>query len=444
MIDPSLLQSQIALAGVPRTMPNRFSNLDQSISSFGDMLGQRYQAGQQLQLQQAQQLAQWKLFADLQGGNPNIDNALLQNPYGRMLYPNLKASQPTQGQSNFSMGMSMSPLTGMPMFIPSFGSNQGTNTQVANSQPGTTTPNGANFNPLNPVSGSPVVTSASQSMKTPFGETSTQVQNPSGEAAVAGAKAAAEAGVSLPTGYAKDILSKQANQAAATSTLDNITLNLASDLKSHFLESGGGGPLRGNITKATTMFGQSPATFGLQNTVRDSAIAYARDLAGGQQGVQRLFQAIGETIPQAGTTQDQAGTALLQMHLTATQLQAGMQKLGLTPEQMSGLTDQQVQQVLAQGAIGFDRNAEIQRFGTLLQGVKPTPVMNMEGKTTTPTLNPVVNQLFFGNKGTNQNNTTTNNTNSNETNSAITNFIQMAKSNGYSDEQIQQYLASKQ
>ncbi len=188
--------------------------------------------------------------------------------------------------------------------------------------------------------------------------------------------------------YAEQIGQSQGKQTSGTTMLDSITRNLAADLKSHFIEAGGGGPIKGNITGMTTHFGMSPATTGLKNTVRDSAIAYARDLAGGSQGVQRMFQAIQETIPNTGSTQEQAATSLLQMHLTAAQLQAGISALGLSPKDLSTMNDQQIQEVMSKGVI--DRQAETNKFSQILANTQPTKVMDMNGKQGDPQLNPLL------------------------------------------------------
>jgi hypothetical protein len=262
----------------------------------------------------------------------------------------------------------------------------------------------------------------------PFGQVPSDITDIKAQNKIAGNKS-----------YSEAVGSAQGKQVSATSMLDNITKNLAADLKAHFIEAGGGGPLAGNITGFSTHLGMSPATYGLKNTVRDSAIAYARDLAGGSQGVQRLFMAIGETIPQVGTTQEQAGTALLQMHLTAAQLQAGMDALELSPKDLSGMDEQQIKNIMDKGTI--DRQAETDKFGKMISEIKPTKVMDMNGQMKSPELNPVLKLLGYSFNNPQQNNK---GTIPQQNNQKITDFITKAKAANFTDQQIAEYLQGKQ
>lgn len=374
-----------------------------TVKTFSDYLLQRQAEIRALQLGQAQSYgdAQSKVWANLQ--DP-IARALTMGKLGEMGFPinNMSGgnvpsmSQMLQGNpyaSYVSGGGQQGPFTGnsSPSMQPS--SNMNPSTVPMGGQP-------ANFNSLNPIT-SPTAPNGSnnpemvqeQVKMSPFGTPLPGVfTNVDAGAKVQAAKS-----------YADKIAQSQGSQTTATAMLDSITRNLAADLKAHFIEAGGGGPIKGNITGFSTKIGMSPATYGLQNTVRDSAIAYARDLAGGSPGVQRLFQSIVETIPQVGTTQDQAGTALLQMHLTAVQLQAGIQKLGLKPQDLSNMNDEQIQNVMNSGTI--DRDAETKRFSNLMSTIKPTKVMGMNGQFNEPTLNPILG--MFGVKGqTNNSNPT--------------------------------------
>ncbi len=296
---------------------------------------------------------------DSQYGPQSMGQMLQGNPYAKYVMP--QGQQPSmfgQGQPSPSdAGSQPSPMGGQ-------------------AQPT------MSFSPL--AAGNPVAPAAPSNMVQethkvgPFGtEPERQFTDVNASNQVAGNKS-----------YAEQIGQAQGKQVSATSMLDNITKNLVADLKSHFIEAGGGGPIKGRIAGWSTNLGMSPATFGLKNTVRDSAISYARDLAGGGQGIQKLFLAVVDTIPQEGATQEQAGTALLQMHLTAAQLQSGMNSLGLSPQDMSKMTDEQIQQVMAHGSI--DRQAETEKFGKMMGEIQPTKVMDMSGKTSDPKLNPIL------------------------------------------------------
>lgn len=382
-------------------MPNQYQNFSnptiipdqpmgwqatqQSMGNLGDALRQQFQQRQALQLAIAQQASQaqmdvWKNLQD------PIARALTMGKLGEMGFPVGQMGNMTGNIPSMSQMLQGNPYANM---VPQWGQgNSVTPSPNQNTTPSTIPQGGFNMPAANPVgnqsqfSFSPGGQFVQPNIKMgPFGSMPSDVTNLLATNAVEANKA-----------YAGQVGQAQGKQAAATNMLDNITQNLASDLKAHFIEAGGGGPVRGRVTDLSTMFGQSPATFGLKNTVRDSAIAYARDLAGGSQGVQRLFQQIGETIPQAGTTQEQAATALLQMHLTAAQLNAGMQSLGFSPKDIESMTDQGIQKVMSHGQI--DRQGETQKFAQMLQSTQPTKVLNMEGKESNPTLNPIVQKLF--------------------------------------------------
>lgn len=299
---------------------------------------------------------------DAQYGPQSMGNMLQGNPYAKYVMGGQSPSM-DQGQQG-----------GQPSSVP----------QPVGAQASPT----MDFSPL--AAGNPVMSSSPSNMVQethkvgPFGtEPERQFTDVNASGQVAGNKS-----------YAEQVGGAQGKQATATSMLDNITRNLAADLKSHFAEAGGGGPIKGRIAGFSTNFGMSPATAGLKNTIRDSAIAYARDLAGGSQGVQRMFQAIMETIPGPGATQEQAGTALLQMHLTAAQLQAGMSALGLNPQDLSGMNEQQIQAVMAKGNI--DRQAETEKFSKIMSEIQPTKVMDMSGKLSDPQVNPILGAFGQG------------------------------------------------
>lgn len=373
------------------SVPNRYSNLNNTISGFGQMQTDKYQAGQQLQLAQAQQLANAQAMYMAYTGkrNPNIDAMLSNNPYGKFIIPQgqglSSANQPQTQNGNQPMNnqvagtlfglppaQAMAASGNMPM---SYG-NPSTNTDTSS---GSVPSNGQSMSLMNPISG-PVQTSMTSEMQPYVGMVpkSITTQNPQGEAAVQSAKSQAEAGVAVPEQYSKDIMSSKAKEDVAAGTLYGLSKNLIADLKASQVESGGGGPVMGRLANLDTMFGGSPATFGIKNTVRDTAIAYARNLSGGSQGVTRLFQNIVDTIPNENATSKQAGTASLQMYLTARQLQSGMDNLNLTPPDLKNMTDDQLQNVLGSGNI--DRNSEAKKFAQVVANTPATKILDMNGK----------------------------------------------------------------
>lgn len=242
MPDISLEQNAVQMAGTPRTMPNRWSNINQTVSDFGSSLQNQYQMGQQLQVDQAKQLAQWKMYADLYGGSPQIDAALNANPFGRYLassIPKMGGGQGSpQGQgSGFGMQPTMSPLTGQMMFMPTMGGASMTSTTPNATPSATPQTGGGNFSAFNPVGSGPVITGGSQSMKTPFGETSTSMQNPQGAAMMA---AATEAGrgsqspqVAANTKLAEEQANAQIGLAKDTSQLGLIAKSYKNLLDLH-------------------------------------------------------------------------------------------------------------------------------------------------------------------------------------------------------------------
>lgn len=358
----------------------------QQLGGIGEALKQQALQRQAIQQSIAQEAAkaQFEVWSKMQ--DP-IARALTMGKLGEMGYP-IGQMQGAMGGNMPSMGQMMqgNPYANL---VPNFQNQQPQINTPSPSSPGLNMSQpggqGANFNSLNPVQGSQQPQGQGNFVTPeikmgPFGAMPSPVTDVNAQNQIAGNKS-----------YSEAVGTQQGKQATGTAMLDSITRNLAADLKSHFIEAGGGGPLKGNVTGMLTNFGMSPATTGLKNTVRDSAIAYARDLAGGSQGVQRMFQSIMETIPNTGSTQEQAGTALLQMHLTAAQLQAGMSALGLSPQDLTNMTEQQIQDVMSKGVI--DRQAETNKFGQILSDTQPTKVMNMEGKQSDPQLNPILSMF---------------------------------------------------
>lgn len=367
------------------SIPTRAGGITNAANGIAEYFAKQHAAVQGLQLQQAQDLSKFKTLDQIYYGGAHsqmIDQALSQNPYGRHIASMGQALSGQQSQQPID-NMMGNPAAGASMIGLNTGNQFTGNSVLPNALGPMGDGGGKTAQP-----GGNVVTGGSMTQKAFEPPSFTQsVANPQGEAAVSQAKAEGSSSVEIPAGYAKEIMTGKAKSAQAASTLEGITRNLVADLKSSMVESGGGGPIGGNIANLSTHFGMSPATYGLKNTARDSAIAYARDLAGGSQGVTRIFQAVAETIPGANATPQQAGTAALQMHLTARQLESGMQNLGLKPKDMKDMSDEEVQKVLNSGTI--DRDTETKAFANIVNNIEPTKVMDLQGNLGEPQPNPI-------------------------------------------------------
>lgn len=331
------------------SIPTRWGGVTNGANSIAAYLAQQQQARQQLQLQQAQTLSQYQTIIQASTGqrNPNIDAILAQNPYGKTLLPQgggQQAQPPQQG------GQGMMGVGSMPT-IPSGGQGMGLPTSFGG---------GANFNPLSGIgggqstNGSPVMTSQSKTFA-PFGDmgpkTTTSMANPQGEAAVQTAKSQAEADVNIPAQYSKDIMQSKAKENAAYATLDSLSDNLVGNIKSAMIQSGGGGFMpemagkiaAGPVGQALGMSDNTSAITAMNAVKRDTAIAYARNLAGGSQGVQKLMERVLDTMPDQGMTPQQAASSLAEMKMTGLALKNGIDRLKLTPDQLDGMTAEQFQ-----------------------------------------------------------------------------------------------------
>lgn len=333
------------------SVPNRWSNLNKTISGFGDMAAQQYQVRQQLQAGLGQQLIQAKIQHLMypQFSNPQtsqaLDQMISQNPYTRGLL----------GQLGQSLSQQATPSSTMSMGNSSGASSDNTeedNGDLVNPVSNNTATTGS-FNPImSSAMSSPngsVITGGNQSLKTPFGTLSQSMQNPIGEKKVAQAKAQGESNVSIPTSYAKDIVGAKAKEDTAYASLNSLSDNLVGNIKAAMIQSGGGGFIpklageiaAGPIGQITGMSGDTSAITAMNATKRDTAVGYARTLAGGSQGVQKLIERILDTIPDQGFTREQAGSSLAEMKMTAMALKSGIDRLKLTSDQLKGMTEDQ-------------------------------------------------------------------------------------------------------
>lgn len=128
-----------------------------------------------------------------QFGNPQadpvIDKMISSNPYTRQILSRMQSSLGTSGQGANSSGASGS--NGMGMMMPMAGGGLAYTVPNMGGSPGGggNGSNGGSLSPINPMAGNgPVVTSGTQTLKTPVGDISQTTANPAGEATVQGAK----------------------------------------------------------------------------------------------------------------------------------------------------------------------------------------------------------------------------------------------------------------
>lgn len=211
----------------------------------------------------------------------------------------------------------------------------------------------------------------------------------------------AKVGESAGTSYGDKIAQSKAQEDTAYSALDAMTNNLTSSLKGAMIQAGGGGP-------AQALAGGAAAAMGLPNTglikgmsevKRSTAIQMARTLAGGSQGVQKLFERVLETLPDTGFTPEQAGTTIAEMKFTGLALKTAFDKLGITPEAANKLSDSDIQHLVEEGKAQLGPEAQQQLYGNIAQqfsGISPRQQVDLEGNVTEPKVNPISG--FFGMK----------------------------------------------
>lgn len=388
------------------SIPTKWGGVTNGVNSITNYLAGQQQQGQQLQLEQAKQLANAQAMSMAYTGrrNPNIDAMLTQNPYGRFILPQGAQSQgagtPQQGNNVMSSTlMGVSPASAMfgaggnvqpmGMGMPGAPADQG---QSNPSQGGS-----ANFSPFNPIASGPVQTSQTSEFQPYIGMVpkSVTTQNPQGEAIVQGAKSQAEANVAVPTQYAKDIVTGKAKEDMAFNSLNAMSDNLVSSLKGALAQQGGGGlgpELVGKVASFTGM-PNTGLIKGMNAVKRDTAIAYARTLANGSQGVQKLMERVADTLPDGGFTSEQAGSTVAEMKFTAMALKVAADKLQLTPQQMESLSEDQLQMLVDQGKTQLGgQKAQDQIYQQVAQqfsDTQPRKSIDLEGNVNLAQANPL-------------------------------------------------------
>lgn len=361
---------------------------------------------QKMKQDNQQSLAQSLLAAKVQHlmypqfSNPQASQALDQmissNPYAKNLLGDISQSL---GQSGTQPGTQPQQTQQQPLIGNTNPMSTGVDNQSQSVSLPQTAQNGVSMSPLNYITNTPVVTSQGQTLKTPFGDITQTTQNPAGEASVAGAKSQAEANVAIPTQYAKDIVSSKAKEDTAFNSLNAMTDNLVSSLKGVLIQQGGGGIV-------PEMIGTVASKLGLDNTglikgisavKRDTAIAYARTLAGGSQGVQKLIEKVADTLPDGGFTSEQAGSTIAEMKFTAMALKIAADNLKLTPQQINNLSEEQLQMLVDSGKTQLGgkkaQDAIYQQIGQQFSENEPRKSINLEGNVQDAKANPIADFL---------------------------------------------------
>lgn len=377
--------------------------------TIADYLMQRQQQGQSLQFEQAKNLANAQAMSMAYTGqrNPNIDAMLSQNPFGKFIMPQGSASQ-NAGTPQPGNNVMSSTLMGVSPAAAMFGAG-GNVTPMGAGMPGapqsTQTPSmggGANFSPFNPLGNSgPVATSATSEFQPYVGmmPKSITTQNPAGEAAVQSAKSQAEANVAVPEQYAKDIVTSKAKEDTAFNSLNAMSDNLVSSLKGVLAQQGGGGPIPEGIGFVASKLGMPNTGLikGMTAVKRDTAIAYARTLANGSQGVQKLMEKVADTLPDGGFTSEQAGSTVAEMKFTAMALKVAADKLKLTPDQIDNLSEEQLQMLVNSGktALGGQKaqDAIYQQIGQQFADTQPRKSIDLEGNVNPAQANPIAQRF---------------------------------------------------
>lgn len=373
------------------------SNLADVIKNSTQYVIQQHQKIQDLQLQQAQDLSKFRTLDQVYYGGQHggqIDALLAQNPYGKSLVnPNGPLSQ--QGTSNPSgsigtpgMGASMIGFPGM---------NNNITGQSMLPMP-TTGSNGTSMSPVNPTGGGPVITSMTQKA---FEAPSMTIQNPAGEAAVQGAKSQAEANVAVPTEYAKNVVGSKAKEDTAFNSLNAMSDNLVSSLKGVLAQQGGGGIIPEATGFVASKLGMANTGLikGMTAVKRDTAIAYARTLANGSQGVQKLMEKVADTLPDGGFTSEQAGSTVAEMKFTAMALKVAADKLKLTPDQIDNMSEEQLQMLVNSGKTQLGgKQAQDQIYQQISQQfaqTEPRQSIDLEGNVKQAEANPIAKMLHM-------------------------------------------------
>lgn len=161
--------------------------------------------------------------------------------------------------------------------------------------------------------------------------------------------------------------------------------NLISSLKGAFEQQGGSGPIAG-------MLGNAKAAFGMANTgnikalkavKRDTAISYARQLAGSSKGVSLFFQKVLDSLPDNKFTSEQAGTTLAELSLTAFALKKGIDDLKLSKDQLDKMDPSQLETLASKERSSMSQEEQDKIYSAMqdrFSKIAPRKSINLEGK----------------------------------------------------------------
>lgn len=282
------------------------------ISKASDYLMSQRDKVQSLQLQQAQDLSKFKTLDQIYYGGqhgPMLDNLLSQNPYGKQLISGQKPSS-SFGQSSPTPGSMTAGanMIGMPGMSTMSGDSVLPSQDVSSTGDST-----GSMSSINPLSSGPVVTSMTQKA---FEPPSVTIQNPRGEATVAGAKSQAEANVAVPKEYATSMVKTQAlaqeNLARDNTQMMSVfqTLKSLHDIHSQLADKNLAGTHLGEMgEKALPYLGDFAALTGqkpqnVQNAVMDpkNQNLIGQFQAGRNEGITRAIQPLQNQIDKTGSS----------------------------------------------------------------------------------------------------------------------------------------------
>lgn len=299
------------------SLPNRWSNLNSTVSGVGDMAAQQYQARQGNQQSLAQSLLSAKLnrllYPGMSFGGPDVDakldSLISQNPYARNMLQGVSSSLSQQGQGQQSQPMPGISMAGGGMMP---GGQPGASGDASGGGDGIQPLTGGGMSPFNPAGGGSVVTG--QSLKTPMGSFS--LQNPAGEAAIQSAKSQAEANVAVPKEYATSMAKTQAlaqeNLARDNTQMMSVfqTLKNLHDIHSKLADQNLAGTHLGEVgSHALPFLGDIAALTGnkpenLQNAVMspENQNLIGQFQAGRNEGITRAIQPLQNQVDKTGSS----------------------------------------------------------------------------------------------------------------------------------------------
>jgi hypothetical protein len=183
----------------------------------------------------------------------------------------------------------------------------------------------------------------------------------------------------------KAIAKEQLETEKTFNQVINLNDNLISTLKGAFVQQGGEGPISG-------ILGNVKAAIGMPNTgnikalkavKRDTAISYARQLAGGARGVATFFRSVLDSLPDNKFTSEQAGTTMAELSLTAYAMKKGINDLKLSQDQLNGMTPDQIEVLAAKEKSGMSQEEQNKIYSTIqnrFSTIAPRRSINLEGK----------------------------------------------------------------